>query len=319
MDTGEADDAAEKRFVTTLISVFGAQPRPCAPAAAQFTPIGTTEYRFQDDAATPVVAFPADPDFHYVGPLPDGTLGTRSPERKLAATFGQATTTGKEPQFATPPLTAPVTIGGTGEMRAFIQGPSEAVAGLLSGDLIDIDPKGGVAVIGQSTKDVAAEASSTHPIETKVPIPIAEPHTVPVGHQIGVRFRLSFVGTSGHTLFYDSEKYPSGVTFQTGQVITHEDCPPLIGSPAPVSGSDGASANPPATDPPPAPPGLVPGLPSLPGAVPALPALPGAVPALPALPATPLTPPGTPPPDSAPPATQPALLPASDLVSRLLG
>ena len=43
------------------------------------------------------------------------------------------------------------------------------------------------------------------------------PHTVTAGHQIGVRFQITFVGTSGHTLFYDSDKYPSGVRFQTGR------------------------------------------------------------------------------------------------------
>jgi hypothetical protein len=73
-------------------------------------------------------------------------------------------------------------------------------------------------------------------VETKVPIPVAAPHTVPVGHQIAIRFRITFVGTSGHTLFYDSDKYPSGVKFQTGQVITHEDCPQLIDTtPGPVT------------------------------------------------------------------------------------
>jgi len=230
MDTGQIDDAVEKRFVTTLISVFGAQPRPCK-SVAQFSPAAAREYRFQDDKASGP-AFPADPQYSYVGPLPDGTLGTRSPERRLAATFGQATSRGKEPQFATAPLTEPVTIGGASELRAFIQGPSEAVSGLLSAELIDLDPgTGAVVTIGQTPKGVTANASSTQPVETKVPIPVAMPRTVPVGHQIAVRFRITFVGTSGHTLFYDSDKYPSGVAFQTGQVITHEDCPPLINTP----------------------------------------------------------------------------------------
>ena len=251
IDLGPADDAAEKRFVTSLISVFGAQPKPCT-TTTQFAPVATKDYRFQDDKVAAVAAFPPDPEFSYVGPLPDGSLGNRTPERRLAATFGQATTSGKEPQFATAPLTEPVTIGGAAELRAFIQGPSEAVAGLLSGDLVDIDPQGGPAIIGRSPKNVAAKATVAMPTETRVPIPIATVHTVPVGHQIGVRLRLSFVGTSAHTLFYDSDKYPSGVTFQTGQVITHEDCPPVIGTgPAPVNG-DGNGKSPSAA--PPAPP-----------------------------------------------------------------
>ena len=69
-----------------------------------------------------------------------------------------------------------------------------------------------------------------HPAETKVPIPVTGAYTVPAGHQIGVRMHLTFVGTSAHTLFYDSTRYQSGVTFQTGQVITHEDCPTLLGT-----------------------------------------------------------------------------------------
>jgi serine protease AprX len=235
MDTGQIDDFVEKRFVTSLISVFGAQTRVCK-SVTQFAPVAAKEYRFQDDKASGA-AFPPDPQYTYVGPLPDGTLGTRSPERRLAATFGQATSRGKAPQFATGPLTEPLTIGGVSELRAFIQGPSEAVSGLLSAELIDLDPdSGAIVTIGQSPKDVTANASSTQPVETKVPIPVAMPHTVPVGHQIAVRFRITFVGTSGHTLFYDSDKYPSGIAFQTGQVITHEDCPQLVAtSPGPVT------------------------------------------------------------------------------------
>ena len=234
VDTGQVDDLAQKRFITTLISVFGAQPKPCK-SVLQFAPAGVQEYRFQDDKATGP-AFPADPQYTYVGPLPDGTLGTRTPERRLAATFGQATSRGDEPQFATAPLTAPVTIGGASELRAFIQGPSEAAKGLLSAELIDLDPEGATTVIGQSPKDVTANASSTQPVETKVPIPVAMPHTVPVGHQIAVRFQITFVGTSGHTLFYDSDKYPSGIKLQTGQVVTHEDCPQLLDTtPGPVT------------------------------------------------------------------------------------
>ena len=233
-DTGQVDDLAAKRFVTTLMSVFGAQPKPCR-SVMQFAPAETRDYRFQDDKASGP-AYPADPQYTYVGPLPDGTLGTRTPERRLAATFGQATSRAKEPQFATAPLTAPLTIGGASELRAFIQGPGEAASGLLSGELIDLDPDGAATVIGQSPKDVTANASSTQPVETKVPILVAVPYTVPAGHQIAVRFRITFVGTSGHTLFYDSDKYPSGVKFQTGKVISHEDCPQLLDTtPGPVT------------------------------------------------------------------------------------
>ena len=70
MDLGPADDAAEKRFVTSLISVFGAQPKPCSPVAG-FVPVTTQQFRFQDDKVAAVTAFPPNPDFSYVGPLPD--------------------------------------------------------------------------------------------------------------------------------------------------------------------------------------------------------------------------------------------------------
>ena len=120
------------------------------------------------------------------------------------------------------------------------------------------------------------------------------------GHQIGVRIRLSFVGTSAHTLFYDSDRYPSGVTLQMGQVITHEDCPPVIGAgSAPVSGNGNGNGGQSPSATPPALPALVPArpalVPALPALVPALPALVPALPALvPALPATPVTPPALP-------------------------
>jgi hypothetical protein len=245
MDTGQVDDAAQKRFITTLISVFGAEARPCE-AVSKFVPRSTSQYRFQDDSAPNLSVYPADPEFTYVGPLPDGSLGNRHPERRLAATFGQATTTRDEPQFTTLPLAEPVTVGGAAELLAYIQGPSEAVAGLLQGDLIDLDPEGSVTVIGKSKQDVAAESTSTHPTSTKVPIPLAGAYTVPAGHRIGVRLHLTFVGTSAHTLFYDSTKYPSGVSFQTGEVIKTEDCtlvdPDTTPAPPPVEGEDRPTA-----------------------------------------------------------------------------
>jgi hypothetical protein len=272
-DLGPADDAVEKRFVTSLISVFGAQPRACSPVTG-FVPVGTQQYRFQDDKATPVATFPTNPEFTYVGPLPDGTLGNRAPERRLAATFGQLTSTaGREPKFVTAPLTEPLTIGGIGELVAFIQGPGEAVAGHLSGDLIDVDPKGQAVVIGETPKNIAVNAASAAPELTKVPIPVGSGYTVPAGHSLGVRIRLSFVGTSAHTLYYDSDKYPSGLSLQTG-AVTHQDCPPVVSSgasPAPVTGGgDQPSPPPTSTTTTTAPPGIVPGLPALPGAAAAL-------------------------------------------------
>ena len=241
MDTGQVDDLAQKRFVTTLISVFGAQSKPCR-TVPRFAPVGITEYRFQDDNSSGP-AFPANPEYTYVGPVPNGSLGTRAPERRLAGTFGQATSRTAPPEFVTAPLTAPMTIGGASELRAFIQGPGEMASGLLSGELLDRDPAGTETVIGQSPKGVAARASSTEPLETIVPIAVSVPHTVKVGHQIAVRLKITFIGTSGHTLFYDSDKYPSGVRFQTGQIITGDECPGLldktpgtVASPGPASG-----------------------------------------------------------------------------------
>src|SRR5206468_384032 len=162
-------------FITSLISVFGPQPRPCR-SQAQFLPGALREYRFQGTNDQSGVPFPANPEFTYVGPLPNGSLGTRTPERRLAGTFGQAPSTSQPPIFSTAPLTEPVTLGGEAELRTFIQGPSDAVAGRLGASILDIDDKGVPAVIGDAPPKEGAKASTAAPEETKVKIPLGGPH-----------------------------------------------------------------------------------------------------------------------------------------------
>ena len=219
------DDAAAKRSITTLVSVFPPQAPACKTIEA-FVPTGSRTYRFQDDKATGP-DFPLKPGYKYVGPVPSGRLGQRAPARKLAGTFGQVTTSARPPVFKTGPLGEPVTVGGPAEILTWVQGPSEVVSGLLDGELLDLPPKGAgePVVIGKTPADAAVMAGSTAPLETKAPLSLTAPHTIPAGHQLAVKLAMSFVGTSGHTLYYDSDQYPSGLTITTGQQLNAPDCP----------------------------------------------------------------------------------------------
>ncbi|MGH2579217.1 MAG: hypothetical protein ACRDG9_15930, partial [Actinomycetota bacterium] len=61
------------------------------------------------------------------------------------------------------------------------------------------------------------------PVLTEAPIELAKPVTVAPGHRIAIRLAVSFVGTSGHTLYFDCDEYPSGLRLTTG---TLEEQPP---------------------------------------------------------------------------------------------
>jgi hypothetical protein len=56
------------------------------------------------------------------------------------------------------------------------------------------------------------------PAATDVAIPIEGFLTIPAGHRLGVRLILSFIGTAGDTLLYDSTQYPSGLTAFAGRL-----------------------------------------------------------------------------------------------------
>jgi serine protease AprX len=216
------DDAAAKRTVSTLVSVYGPQVPPCR-SVTEFAPTATLAYRFQDDTATGVDS-PMKPGYTYVGALPDGRLGQRTPARNLSGTFGQLTTSARPPVFTTDSLTQPLVLGGPAGVGTWVQGPSEVATGQLTAELLDLPPSGEPVVIGETPPHVKLVAGSLEPLKTEAPITLAAPYTVLPGHRLGVRLALTFIGTSGDTLYYDSDEYPSGVSLTTGEVVTRKDC-----------------------------------------------------------------------------------------------
>ncbi|MGH9283335.1 MAG: S8 family serine peptidase, partial [Acidimicrobiales bacterium] len=113
----------------TVISTYPPVPAPaCRPAIVDGR---TVDWLFQDDAATGIGAYPPDPSYTYVGPVRGGSLGTRTPERRLAGQFGGGTgTLSGWPVFATAPLAEPLSLGGTAMVRTWLQGPGDAVTGI---------------------------------------------------------------------------------------------------------------------------------------------------------------------------------------------
>ncbi len=139
--------------------------------------------------------------------------GQRAPERRLAAAFGLASTLVTPPRFVSAPLPAPLTLGDPAAVRVWVQGPSEEVQGLISGELLVLAPDGTVedTVIGQIPAKVKLSASSVEPLLTEAPVELAKAVTVPAGHRIALSLAVSFIGTSAHTLYFDSGEYPSGL------------------------------------------------------------------------------------------------------------
>jgi serine protease AprX len=221
-----ADDLATKRLLNVLVSAFGPQTGLCV-ASKQFVPGGLLESRFQQDNASGVPD-PAHAGYTHVGLIRGATLGQRTPERRLAAAFGLASTMVTPPRFVSEPLPAPVTFGGPGAVQVWVQGPSEAVQGLISGQLLDLAPdgKGEGTVIGEIPAKVKLTASSAEPMMTEAPLELATPVTVPAGHRIALTLGVSFVGTSAHTLYFDSDEYPSGLRLTTGQLEETPACRP---------------------------------------------------------------------------------------------
>ncbi|HEY3240203.1 MAG TPA: S8 family serine peptidase, partial [Acidimicrobiia bacterium] len=226
------DDIAAKRLINVLVSAFGPQTGLCL-ASQQFIPGDLMESRFQEENASGVPD-PAHPGYTHVGLVRNGTLGQRTPGQRLAAAFGLASTLVTPPRFVSAPLPAPVTIGGPAAVQVWVQGPSEAVQGLISGELLDVAPDGKAddAVIGEIPDKVKLAASSAEPVMTEAPVEVAKPVTVPAGHRIALMLRVSFVGTSAHTLYFDSDEYPSGLRLTTGRL---EETPACRGGPSPSS------------------------------------------------------------------------------------
>lgn len=219
------DDLASKRFIATLVSIFGPDaPVPCSPIA-RFTPEGITAWRFFDDQAEMVAPYPGRAEYSYVGPLPSGSVGPRAEERKLAATFGVFTANLSPPAFTSAPLDAPLTMGGPAQIDVWIQGPSEVVTGLVSAQLIDYDPQTKARIVfGQSAPEVKVKASAAEPLLTEIPLAMPNPHTLPAGHQLEISLDITQLPTAGHTLLYDSDEYPSGMKFTTGALEAIDSC-----------------------------------------------------------------------------------------------
>jgi hypothetical protein len=229
-----ADDLATKRLLNVLVSAFGPQTGLCT-ASAQFVPGGLLESRFQQENASGVPD-PAHPGYTHVGLVRGGSLGQRTPARRLAAAFGLASTLVTPPRFMSEPLPAPLTIGPPAAVRVWVQGPSEAVQGLISGELHDLAPDGKTdTVIGAIPAKIKLSASSAEPLLTEAPIELAKPVTVPAGHRVALTLGVSFIGTSAHTLYFDSDEYPSGLRLSTGRL---EDTPACRPAPPTTMGGD---------------------------------------------------------------------------------
>ncbi|MGH9037713.1 MAG: S8 family serine peptidase [Acidimicrobiia bacterium] len=223
-----ADELGAKRTLNVLVSVFGPQSGLCLPTK-QFVPENELPLRFQQDDASGVPD-PGHPGYTHVGLVRGGQLGQRTPEQRLAAAFGLASTLVTPPRFASQPLPEPVTIGGPATVGVWVQGPSEAVQGLISGQLLDLSPDGKAdTVIGEIPAQVKLAASASEPVLTEAPLELAKAVTVPAGHRIALMLGVSFIGTSAHRLYFDSDEYPSGLRLTTGRL----EEPPCRGGPAP--------------------------------------------------------------------------------------
>jgi hypothetical protein len=218
------DDAVTKRTISTLVSIYGPQGPPCRETT-DFVPTATLAYRFQDDTATGVES-PVKPGYTYVGTVPNGLLGQRTPPRNLSGTFGQLTTSARPPVFSTIPLTRPLVLGGPATVDTWVQGPSEVVTGQLTAELLDLPPSGEPIVIGQTPADAELMAGSLQPLKTEAPISVADPYTVPAGHRLGVRLALTFVGTSGDTLTTGDMVKRQGCALGTDALLRPVDSPP---------------------------------------------------------------------------------------------
>jgi hypothetical protein len=219
------DDLASKRLIATLVSIFGPDaPLSCSPID-RFTPEGVTTWRFYDDQAEAVAPYPAQSGYSYVGPLPSGSVGPRDQERKLAGTFGVFTANLSPPAFTSAPLTEPLTIGGPAQVDVWIQGPSEVLTGLVTAQLVDVDPVAkSRTVFGQSAPETKVKAGVAAPLQTEVPLALPSPHTLAPGHQLEIALDITQLPTAGHTLLYDSNEFPSGIRFTTGAVEAIDSC-----------------------------------------------------------------------------------------------
>lgn len=251
-----------------VLATFAAPATNCAPVEV-FQATGSQALRLQDDAPTGV-PFPANPKYTYVGPVRDGSLGTRAPAF-VAADFDVVTSNipGPTPRFSTAPLTAPLVLGDGAAVTVYVQGKTNQVSGSLGAVLLDIAPDGSASTIGALDGSTGVAEDAAAPAKTTAVLLMGHPVTVGAGHRIALDVSTTFIGTVGNTLFYDSDEFPSGVTLTTGEIVTKSLCGVSAAgdkaTPAPAAAPAAAPASPasgqlPATGGPDA---LVPGLAAL--------------------------------------------------------
>jgi serine protease AprX len=215
------DDLPRPR-VFTIAAVFDAPPVSCTPVPV-FEPTGRQGLRLQDDDPSGV-PFPGNPKYTYIGPVRDGSLGTRDP-KFVAADFDVLSTSlpGPAPVFATEPLAAPLTLGGPQTAEVWVQRGPQAAAGTFGATLYDLAPDGTPTTIG-TTDGTMGVNEDVAPVRTAQDILVAKGYTVPAGHRLALSVSITFIGTVGDTLLYDSDEFPSGVTLTTGRIVDKVLC-----------------------------------------------------------------------------------------------
>jgi hypothetical protein len=206
-----------------VIAAFDAAPTSCEPIDV-FEATGSMPLRLQDDGAAGV-PFPLNTKYHYIGAVRSGSLGTRAP-KFVAAQFDVLTTLipGPTPMWATPALTEPLTIGRGAAVRVFVQGKTDQLNGSFGATLVDIAPDGTPRTLGTLDGSVSVNEDASKPVETTAIIPLGGFSTIAAGHRLGLQLSVTFIGTTGNTIFYDSDEFASGVTLTTGRVVKESAC-----------------------------------------------------------------------------------------------
>jgi serine protease AprX len=226
-----------------VIAIFPQAATSCAPVPT-FVPAGSQTYRLQDDGSG-IGPFPPNTKYTYIGPVRNGSLGTRTP-RYIAADWDVTTSAilTPAPIFTTAPLTAPLVVGQAASVTVYAQGAGGTGAtGLLNGALLDVAPDGTPKTIATMPGSTPAAVGLTSPSKTTASIPIAKAYTIPAGHRLGVSVGTTWIGTTGDALFYDSDEFPSGVSVTTGSVQLKSVCELTAASAHGVGGLGAALAH----------------------------------------------------------------------------
>ena len=171
--------------------------------------------RLQGDEMPSAAPYPGDPSFTYVGPIRHGTLGQRTPERRLAGSLTGVGPPGEWPStFVGPLLPAPLTVAGDGHAALWLHRTGTPSSGMLRARLVDLAPDGPAWIITQTDEPVEAAPLSIHAVMAR--FRIATGYTLAAGQRLALQLDLTSVGSVGDTLLYDSDDYPSALTLPTG-------------------------------------------------------------------------------------------------------